>query len=144
MKPQIAIFFTGGTISMRVDPKSGGPVPALSGEEIVAQVPGLDEIADFKIINFAKLPGPHITPPKMLELARDVAGMLADPHIAGVVVTHGTDTLEETANEGAGRQLKRMGVILGSMVPSHKARIKLMAALGAGWSVEKIGASFEE
>jgi L-asparaginase len=97
MKPRIAIFFTGGTISMRVDPKSGGPVPALSGEEIIAQVPGLDEIADFEIINFAKLPGPHMTPPKMLELARDVAAQLSDPNIVGAVVTHGTDTLEETA-----------------------------------------------
>lgn len=97
MKPRIAIFFTGGTISMRVDPKSGGAIPALSGEEIIAQVPGLDEIADFEIINFAKLPGPHMTPPKMLELARDVAAQLADPNIAGAVVTHGTDTLEETA-----------------------------------------------
>jgi len=97
MKPRIAILFTGGTISMRVDPKSGGAIPALSGEEIVAQVPGLNEVADFTIINFAKLPGPHITPPKMLKLAREVAAQLADSQIAGAVVTHGTDTLEETA-----------------------------------------------
>ena len=97
MKPRIAIFFTGGTISMRVDPQTGGAIPALSGEEIIAQVPGLSEIADFEIINFARLPGPHMTPPKMLELARDVAARLADERIAGAVVTHGTDTLEETA-----------------------------------------------
>jgi L-asparaginase len=97
MKPRIAIFFTGGTISMRVDPQTGGPIPALSGEEIVAQVPGLGEIAEYEIINFARLPGPHMTPPKMLELARDVAARLGDETIAGAVVTHGTDTLEETA-----------------------------------------------
>ncbi len=97
MKPHIAIFFTGGTISMRVDAASGGPVPALSGEEIVAQVPGLDAIADFTIINFARLPGPHVTPSKMLELAHDVSRTLNAPEITGAVVTHGTDTLEETA-----------------------------------------------
>jgi L-asparaginase len=97
MKPKIAIFFTGGTISMRVDPRTGGAVPALSGEEIIAQTPGLEEIADYLIINFACLPGPHITPPRMLELQRSVAAQLADENISGVAVTHGTDTLEETA-----------------------------------------------
>ncbi|MBI4658572.1 MAG: asparaginase [Verrucomicrobia bacterium] len=97
MKPQIAILFTGGTISMRVDPKTGGPVPALSGEEIIARVEGLNEIANIDVINFALLPGPHMTPPKMLELAHQAAAQLASDRIAGVVVTHGTDTLEETA-----------------------------------------------
>jgi L-asparaginase len=97
MKPRIAIFFTGGTISMRVDPQTGGVVPALSGEEIIAQVPGLEEITDFEIINFACLPGPHMTPPKMLELAHAVAARLADESVTGAVVTHGTDTFEETA-----------------------------------------------
>jgi len=82
---------------MRVDPQTGGAIPALSGEEIIARVPGLDEIAAFEVINFALLPGPHMTPPKMLELSRGVAAQLADERIAGAVVTHGTDTLEETA-----------------------------------------------
>jgi L-asparaginase len=82
---------------MRVDPSTGGPVPALSGEEIIARVEGLGEIADLTAINFALLPGPHMTPARMLELAQCVTKQLADDRIAGVVVTHGTDTLEETA-----------------------------------------------
>jgi len=97
MKPRIAILFTGGTISMRVDPKTGGPVPALSGEELIARVEGLESIADFVVSNFSLLPGPHMTPPKMLELARRTSEQLAEPRIAGAVITHGTDTLEETA-----------------------------------------------
>jgi L-asparaginase len=97
MKPRIAILFTGGTISMSIDPTMGGAAPALSGEEIVAQVSGLSEIADLEIINFARLPGPHVTPPLMLELAQVADGELAKPNIDGVVITHGTDTLEETA-----------------------------------------------
>ena len=97
MKSRITIVFTGGTISMRVDPKSGGPVPALSGEEIIARVDGLQLIADLTPINFALLPGPHITPPIMLQLARRVAELLADERVDGIVITHGTDTLEETA-----------------------------------------------
>ena len=82
---------------MRVDPKTGGAIPALSGEEIIALSPGLSEIAEFEIIDFACLPGPHMTPSKMLELSHAVATHLADKRIIGAVVTHGTDTLEETA-----------------------------------------------
>lgn len=97
MKPRIAIFFTGGTISMSIDPTMGGAAPALSGEEIVARVEGLQEVADFDIINFARLPGPHVTPSIMLDLARQVEARLHDETVSGVVITHGTDTLEETA-----------------------------------------------
>jgi L-asparaginase len=97
MKPRLATFFTGGTISMRFDPATGGAVPALSGEEIIAQVPGLGEIADFDVIDFGRWPGPHVTPSRMMELARAARGKLADESVAGAVVTHGTDTLEETA-----------------------------------------------
>ncbi len=82
---------------MRIDPISGGAIPALSGEEIIAQVPGLEQIAEFDLINFARLPGPHVTPPIMMELARAVEEKLADEKIVGAVITHGTDTLEETA-----------------------------------------------
>src|SRR5678815_2468550 len=96
MKSRIAIVFTGGTISMRVDPSTGGTVPVLSGEEIIARVEGLGEIADLTAINFALLPGPHMTPARMLELAQCVAKQLADDRIAGVVVTHGTDTVSYT------------------------------------------------
>jgi L-asparaginase len=97
MKPRIAIFFTGGTISMRIDPVTGGGIPALSGEEIIALVPELEEIAEFDVINFGLWPGPHVTPSRMMELAESVREKLADDEIAGAVITHGTDTLEETA-----------------------------------------------
>jgi L-asparaginase len=96
-KPRIALFFTGGTISMRVDPATGGAIPALTGEQILALVPGLHDIADFDLTDFALLPGPHMTPPKMMQLARAVQTKLDDISIAGAVITHGTDTLEETA-----------------------------------------------
>ncbi len=97
MKPHIAILFTGGTISMSIDPTMGGAAPALSGEEIVARVDGLNDVADFDIVNFARLPGPHVTPAIMLELAQAANAELQKTNIDGVVITHGTDTLEETA-----------------------------------------------
>jgi L-asparaginase len=97
MLPHVQLIFTGGTISMEVDRVVGAAIPVRSGEQILASVPGLDRYASFDINNFAKLPGPHMTPPLMLELAAMVRDLLARDDTAGAVVTHGTDTLEETA-----------------------------------------------
>lgn len=97
MKKRVAIYFTGGTISMVYDPVIGGAVPALSGRDILDRVPGLDTIADFEVVDFGRYPGPHMTPRLMMDLSLQVRAALARPEIDGVVVTHGTDTLEETA-----------------------------------------------
>ena len=93
----IGILFTGGTISMRLDPETGAAVPALGAEEILAQVTGLEEIADIEVEDFSRLPGPHVTPDQMWRLARRAAAWLERPDIDGLVITHGTDTIEETA-----------------------------------------------
>lgn len=82
---------------MRMDPATGAALPALSGAEIVARVPGLRREARLTIEDHARLPGPHVTPRWMWRLKEHVAALLDDPALAGVVVTHGTDTLEETA-----------------------------------------------
>ena len=97
MKPKIAMIFTGGTISMRIDPQTGGAVPALSGKEILALVPGIELLAEFDLTDFGRWPGPHVTPDRMLDLARTIREKLSDEGIDGAVITHGTDTLEETA-----------------------------------------------
>ncbi len=97
MHPHVQLVFTGGTISMEVDQVVGAAIPVRSGEQILESVPGLDAYASFGINNFAKLPGPHMTPPLMLELAAMVGDLLRQEDTSGVVVTHGTDTLEETA-----------------------------------------------
>ena len=93
----IGILFTGGTIAMRIDPASGAAVPALSAVEILAQVPNLASVAEVEIEDFSRLPGPHVTPEHMWRLARRAASWLERPDIDGLVITHGTDTIEETA-----------------------------------------------
>jgi L-asparaginase len=93
----VHVLFTGGTISMRRDPVTGAALPALSGREIVARVPGLRREARLRLEDLARLPGPHVTPAWMWRLRRRVEEVLADPRVDGVVITHGTDTLEETA-----------------------------------------------
>ena len=82
---------------MKMDPAGGGAVPALSADEILALVPGLAKIADFEVEDFSRLPGPHVTPDQMWRLARRAAAWLERPDVDGLVITHGTDTIEETA-----------------------------------------------
>lgn len=94
---RIAVVFTGGTISMVVDPVAGGAVPTLSGAAILARTPGLDRIADVVALDRGLLPASHFTFPLLLDLAAAIRDLVADPSIEGVVVVQGTDTIEETS-----------------------------------------------
>lgn len=94
---KVAIIFTGGTISMKIDPRIHAAIPALSSEELVAMVTNIEKFADIESINFCNLPSPHITPKMMMDLSKIVKETVNRDDISGVVVTHGTDTLEETA-----------------------------------------------
>lgn len=97
MPPRIAVLTTGGTIAMRHDPQKGGDVPAVTGQELIEAVPSLDGIASLEVVEFANIPSFHMTPGIMLRLARMAESLLARSDVDGLVVTHGTDTLEETA-----------------------------------------------
>lgn len=96
-KDTVAIVFTGGTISMTIDPRIGAAIPTLSGEQIMSMVTNIDKLADIKVVNFSEIPGPHVTPEILMRLKTQIEELLADESITGVVVTHGTDSLEETA-----------------------------------------------
>jgi len=94
---KVAIIFTGGTISMKVDPRIHAAIPALSSEEILGMVTNVENFANIEIINFGNYPSPHITPNMMMDLSKLVKETISRDDVTGVVVTHGTDTLEETA-----------------------------------------------
>lgn len=96
-KDTVAIVFTGGTISMTIDPRIGAAIPTLSGEQIMSMVTNIDKLANIKVVNFSEIPGPHMTPEILMRLKAQIEELLADESITGVVVTHGTDSLEETA-----------------------------------------------
>jgi L-asparaginase len=93
----IVLLFTGGTISMRHDPTAGGAVPSLRGKDILALAPGIDELADLEVDDWGAYPGPHMTIERMWALRQRIAEHLARREVEGIVVTHGTDSLEESA-----------------------------------------------
>lgn len=94
---KILIVFTGGTFSMMIDDETGGAIPRFSGEELLNMIPSAKSLAEIHCFDFGKYPGPHVTPELMLDLSQKISAQITANNYDGVVVTHGTDTLEETA-----------------------------------------------
>lgn len=95
--PRVVIFSTGGTVAMKPAADGSGVQPALSGRDLVEAVPGLGALCEPEVREFSNIPSCQMTPALMLELAGRVRDALDEPDVRGVVVTHGTDTVEETA-----------------------------------------------
>src|SRR5205823_9396757 len=93
----IVILFTGGTITMRNDPGGGGAQPGLTAAEILQATKGIRAITGIETEEWGQFPGPHMTVERMWALRNRIAEHLGRPEVTGVVITHGTDTLEESA-----------------------------------------------
>jgi L-asparaginase type II len=95
-RPQVHLVATGGTIAS-TNYYAGTP-GKVGVEALLRAVPALDTVAAVSAQQFANVASSAITPTMWLALARGIADTLrARPALAGVVVTHGTDTMEETA-----------------------------------------------
>jgi L-asparaginase len=90
----VRVCAAGGTIAS--EPGEGGAAPAKTGAELVEAVPDVEEHADLTVTDVASYPGFDMRFEAVVALARAVAATDPD-EVAGVVVTHGTDTLAETA-----------------------------------------------
>ena len=95
--PVVKLIATGGTIAMKIDPVKNAPVPAISGDDLVATVPEIAKVAKIEVLNLANVPSDYMDPVLWVALQKAVVEALARPEVAGVIVSHGTDTLEETA-----------------------------------------------
>ena len=100
-RPKVLVIATGGTIAGVQDaPGTLGAYRAgtLTAEQILASVPGVSAVAQVETEQFSNVASALITPDQWVALARRIDGVLRTrPDLAGVVVTHGTDRLEETA-----------------------------------------------
>lgn len=98
--PRIVILATGGTIvSSGADSltMTGYRIEGLNVESLLAAVPELSRFARIEARQIANIDSGSMTSQVWADLGRAAAEAAADPDVAGIVVTHGTDTMEETA-----------------------------------------------
>jgi glutamin-(asparagin-)ase len=98
--PRIAILATGGTIAGRATSATDttGYRAATTGvDDVIAAVPELADVAIVTGHQFSQLDSADVTDDVLIALARRMTELLDDPEVDGLVITHGTDTLEETA-----------------------------------------------
>ena len=147
-KPRVYVLSTGGTIagqgSSSTDLSNYKPGSIL-GEQLVKAVPQIAEIADVRVEQIVNIPSHDITIANWLTLARRIQRIIADdPGVAGFVITHGTNTLEETAYFlNLTIQSDKPVVLVGSMRPataiSADGPLNLLNAVKTAMSPEAKG-----
>ena len=95
---RVHILTTGGTIAMRHDPTLGGATPKMRASEFAAALP-TDLLPDLHLesAEIVNLPSSHFTLETLWQVRQTALETLARAEVDGLVITHGTDVLEETA-----------------------------------------------
>lgn len=82
---------------MEIDEQLDAAVPSLTGHDMIERFTHIEDLADVIIDHYLSVPSPYITVDQMLDLSKRVQKHIYQGNVDGVIITHGTDTLEETA-----------------------------------------------
>jgi L-asparaginase len=136
---RVRVLAAGGTIAMSGD---DGATLALDAEDLLASIPGLDGQAELEGETVANLPSAHLSLADQLRICRTARD--AARRGIGVVVTHGTDTLEETAMlcdviHDAQAPIVFTGAIRAASAPGADGPANLVDAVSVARSEEAMG-----
>ncbi|MCB8883438.1 asparaginase [Acidisoma cellulosilytica] len=97
VKGEVVLLTTGGTIASRHDAAADAFVAAIGADDMAALVQGVPPGVTLRAEAFCNVNSFRMDLPTAFGLAQRIAAVLAEPSVLGVVVTHGTDTMEESA-----------------------------------------------
>ncbi|WP_166396183.1 asparaginase [Rubrobacter marinus] len=131
-RPQVLLVSLGGTIA-GVPDERGRNAPAKTAADLLSSTPGAEDLAEVRVADVRQMPSRAISPPDMHALAREIREGVREG-CEGVVVTHGTDTMEETAYALAlmldiGVPVALTGAMRPGHVPGSDGPANLLAAL---------------
>ncbi|KWX66161.1 asparaginase [Mycobacterium sp. NAZ190054] len=95
--PRLHVVATGGTIASLPDPVTRAVRSVVPIDDLIADVPGFDAFASIGTEELVRVNGWNVTPAHMVDVAVRITRAVADGTVDGVIVTHGTDTIEEAA-----------------------------------------------
>ncbi len=138
-KPHVLIITTGGTIASKTN------APLIEGHNLIQAIPELSNYATIEVDEFVNIGSSKMTPSIWLQLVKHIRDVLnSKPEIKSIIITHGTDTMEETAFFLNLTHLSKVPIVLvGSMRSSNEISAdgpaNLINAVRVGISPEAIG-----
>jgi len=138
-KPNVLIITTGGTIASQTN------APLIEGRVLIQAVPQLTEYANIEVEEFVRVGSSKMTPEIWLSLTKRIRTVLREkPDLKSIIITHGTDTMEETAFFLNLTHISEVPIVLvGSMRSSNEISpdgpANLINAVRVGISPEAIG-----
>lgn len=91
-QPRVSVFATGGTIQNPTDREG-----FMSGTELVEAIPGLESVASLEVHEISEIPSENVTPEIWFELGESIQETVDTGSVDGIVVTSGSNAVEETA-----------------------------------------------
>ena len=139
----VVVVSTGGTIAMRPEAGTGKLVPLVSGDELGEMI-GWADAPPVELDDFVRVPSFDIHGERALSLAGQVVRHAARPDVRGIVVTHGTDTMEESVYLidrllESGTPVVLTGAQRGADQPDADGPRNLRDAIRLAWSEDAIG-----